>query len=254
MHLKEILEKKALCQLEEVDEVGEPLDTDELAEYDSLLIGAAADCVAEIADVLGSDFLPIFDVFLDLILGYYKPSNAVSERSTAIGCLSEITNNLDAAITKYTNVLFSLFMDGLASKDAEVRSNAAYGVGVLVEHSTEDASSHYTGILKALYPLLESSNESNQADNACGAIARLIRKNPTAVPLSQLLPVWLKYLPLKSDHQEDLVIYDTLSFLLQNYLDEVKPFREILANIFRAALSNEETLMSEEARAYITSL
>ncbi|KAJ1963137.1 hypothetical protein GGI12_002236, partial [Dipsacomyces acuminosporus] len=99
----EIFEKKALCQTVDFDDDEEAAedDDDDLAEHDSLLIGAAADCIAEFADVFGEGFEPIMDTFLPHIVNYSKPSFGVSERAMAVGCLAEITKNIGPAITKY---------------------------------------------------------------------------------------------------------------------------------------------------------
>ncbi|KAJ2877631.1 hypothetical protein FB639_003675 [Coemansia asiatica] len=107
VRLLEIFEKKALCQTVDDDfddEGGDDQDEDDLAEYDSMLICAAADCVAEFADVFGDAFAPIMDTFLPHIAGYAKPTFAVSERAMAVGCLAEITKNMGPAITKYAEV------------------------------------------------------------------------------------------------------------------------------------------------------
>ncbi|KAJ1929017.1 hypothetical protein FBU59_007083, partial [Linderina macrospora] len=101
-NILEIFEKKALCQMvDDDDEEDELVDEDELAELDSLLIGAAADCIAQFASVFGDQFEPILDTFLPHIAGYAKPSFGVSERAMAVGCLSEIAKNMGPAITKY---------------------------------------------------------------------------------------------------------------------------------------------------------
>ncbi|KAJ2340023.1 hypothetical protein GGH91_004302, partial [Coemansia sp. RSA 2671] len=105
-NLLEIFEKKALCQTADYDdEDDEEQDEDELAELDSLLIGATADCVAEFAEVFGDAFETILDTFLPHITGYMKPSFAVSERAMAVGCLAEITKNMGPGITKYAEVV-----------------------------------------------------------------------------------------------------------------------------------------------------
>ncbi|KAJ2380269.1 hypothetical protein GGI23_007824, partial [Coemansia sp. RSA 2559] len=72
-NLLEIFEKKALCQTAELEDEDDRADEgpeDELAEHDSLLIGAAADCVAEFAEVFAEAFKPIMDTFLPHIAGY----------------------------------------------------------------------------------------------------------------------------------------------------------------------------------------
>ncbi|KAJ1799009.1 hypothetical protein LPJ56_006675, partial [Coemansia sp. RSA 2599] len=183
-----IFEKKALCQTIDDDfddEGGDDLDEEDLTEYDSMLICAAADCVAEFADVFGDAFAPIMDTFLPHIASYAKPSFAVSERAMAIGCLAEITKNMGPAITKYAETLFPIFMAGLRDEHAEVASNGAYGVGVLIEAATIDATPYFGEVLKTLYPLVKRGDNTNNArDNAAGCVARLILENADAIPLA----------------------------------------------------------------------
>lgn len=54
------------------------------------------------------------------------------------------------------------------------------------------------------------------ADNASGAICRLIMKNPSAIPLDQVLPVILQHLPLKKDFEENEPVYRCVLHLLQS--------------------------------------
>ncbi|KAJ1936137.1 hypothetical protein FBU59_005153 [Linderina macrospora] len=108
-------------------------------------------------------------------------------------------------------------MTGLQDSEAEVRSNSAYGVGVLIEAATIDASPYFNDVLKAVYPLLrQSGNPNNSNDNAAGCVARLIVENADAVPLADVLPVWIAALPIKGDHLEDIAVYDAVCHLLKN--------------------------------------
>ncbi|KAJ2801227.1 hypothetical protein H4R20_003759 [Coemansia guatemalensis] len=203
-----------------------------MAELDSLLICAAADCVAEFADVFGDAFEPIMDTFLPHIAGYAKPAVAVSERAMAVGCLAEISKNMGPGITKYAECagnqpcpcpeLFPVFMRALQDEHAELRSNAAFGVGAFIESATVDASAYFNDVLKALYPLFGiDGNPNNVKDNAAGCVARLILENADAVPLADVLPVWISALPIRGDHLEDIPVYDAICHLFRNKRAEV---------------------------------
>ncbi|KAI8325113.1 ARM repeat-containing protein [Martensiomyces pterosporus] len=255
-YILEIFEKKALCQTVDIDDEEEALeDDDDLAEHDSLLIGAAADCVAEFADVFGEGFEPIMDTFLPHIAGYAKASFGVSERAMAVGCLAEITKNMGPAITKYAETLFPIFMAGLQDPEPEVRSNAAYGVGVLIEAATIDASPYFNDVLKAVYPLIQlAGNQNNANDNAAGCVARLILENADAVPLGDVLPSWIAALPIKTDHLEDIPVYDAVCHLLKNKRAEVEPFLAALTPVLKQAMEDPNTLFTEESRQYLASL
>ncbi|KAJ2875032.1 hypothetical protein GGH93_001925 [Coemansia aciculifera] len=255
-HLLEIFEKKAVCQTADYDDEDDlEQDEDELAELDSLLIGATADCVAEFAEVFGDAFETILDAFLPHITGYMKPSFAVSERAMAVGCLAEITKNMGPGITKYAEALFPMFMAALGDEHAEVRSNGAFGVGALIESATIDASPYFGDVLKALYPLIKrSDNLNNIKDNAAGCVARLILENADAVPLSDVLPAWIGALPIRGDHLEDLPVYDAVCHLLKNKRADIEPFMPMLMPVLKQAMESSDTLFSDESRQYLASL
>lgn len=52
-------------------------------------------------------------------------------------------------------------------------------------------------------------------DNAAAAVARMIMANPSAIPMSQVLPVLLAALPLKKDMAENEAVYTCLLGLTQ---------------------------------------
>lgn len=113
-------------------------------------------------------------------------------------------------------------MGALNDEHTEVRSNGAFGIGTLIESATIDASSHFNEILKALYPLVkQSGNVNNSRDNAAGCVARLILENVDAVPLKDVVPVWIDALPIRCDHLEDLPVYDAICQLLKTKRNEV---------------------------------
>ncbi|KAJ1907137.1 hypothetical protein LPJ81_000948 [Coemansia sp. IMI 209127] len=257
-NLLEIFEKKALCQTAELEDEEDRADEepdDELAEHDSLLIGAAADCVAEFAEVFAEAFEPIMDTFLPHIAGYAKPTFATSERAMSVGCLAEISRNMGPAITKYAETLFQIFMAGLGDDDLEVRSNSAYGVGALIESATIDASPYFSDVLKAVFPLIKIADNTNNArDNAAGCVARLILENADAVPLAAVIPEWISALPICKDHLEDIPVYDAICHLLKTKRAEIEVCLPALMPVLKQALEDPDSLISSESKQYLSSL
>ncbi|KAF8976841.1 hypothetical protein BGZ46_007906, partial [Entomortierella lignicola] len=214
-HLNAIFEKKAYCQQELADDEG-LLDEDEQAEFDGLLISSASDLVGALAAALGESFIPYAKVFIPHIAKYYKKSKPTSERSMAIGCLGEIAAGMLGGVTEFTEVIFPIALKGLSDEEPEVRSNAAYTVGALCQNTNLDISSQYPNLLTALYPLFQGQNLENVTDNACGAVARMIMKHPNAVPVDQVLPVFIQALPLKRDFEENDPVYKLLFSLIRS--------------------------------------
>ncbi|KAJ2242478.1 hypothetical protein GGI13_006946 [Coemansia sp. RSA 455] len=148
-----------------------------------------------------------------------------------------------------------MFMAALSDEHAEVRSNGAFGVGALIESATIDASPYFGDVLKALYPLIKRSDNSNNIkDNAAGCVARLILENADAVPLSDVLPAWIGALPIRGDHLEDLPVYDAVCHLLKNKRADIEPFMPMLMPVLKQAMESTDTLFSDESRQYLASL
>lgn len=148
---------------------------------------------------------------------------------------------MKAAITPSTEPLLELFYRALSDEDAEVQSNAAFASGLLVEYSEIDLSPQYLHILAALRPLFVVAPEApaakqNARDNAAGAVSRLIVRNTAAVPLDQVLPVFVETLPLKSDFLENRPVFRALFHLFRAFPQTLYPYMDRLLHVFAHVL------------------
>jgi hypothetical protein len=169
------------------------------------LIGSAADLVGTFATVLGANFAQVFQQFLPAVSKYYNPCYSSTDRKNTIGLLAEVINGLGSAVSPFTEDVLTLGVKATKDDDVEVRSNAAFFLGLLAYWTTVDISSQYLSILKCLQPLFIVPNDASREkskrakDNAAGAVARMILKNKAALPLDQV-PSCLFF--LKSDGGE----------------------------------------------------
>lgn len=192
------------------------VEEEDQTEYEAMLVSAAADAVCAFALVLGAQFAEPYSHFHPHIVKHLKPTKNTSEKSMAIGTLSEVSLGLGAAVAPYSDEFMSIFFAGLSDEADEVRSNSAYGLGVLIDKSPKDFTPQFMQILQKLHPLFSvASSLSNIRDNACGAVCRMITKAGHAVPLQSVLPVLLASLPLKKDYDENEPIYECLVSLLE---------------------------------------
>jgi importin-4 len=188
---------------------------------------AACDLVGAMCRVLGSHFAPYLTQFLPAILDYAKSSRPPSDRSMAVGCLSEIATELEGAIFEFWSSMFlPCLLAALADTDDNVKRNAAFCTGICAEHLGERIASDYPNLLAQLGPIFSlsttadnnaSENDTNTAacvDNAAAAVARMIMACPNHVPMAQVLPVFLQALPLKMDDTENETVYNCLLGLL----------------------------------------
>ncbi|KAJ3276147.1 hypothetical protein HK104_003713 [Borealophlyctis nickersoniae] len=221
---------------------------DEVAELDAMLIEAAVELVAAMAKALGPDFAPYFQQYYPLIAKYYKKNKSVSDRNMVVGAFSEIALALGSAVTPFTGDLIGLFVKALSDEEEEVKGNAAFAVGVLIQNSETDLTSYYEQILVLLRPMIDTPTLLNTIDNGCGAIARMISRSPDAIPLDGVLPVLLQQLPLKKDYAENEPVYTCIFGLLNAnnpYLVEHMPQ---LLNVFAQVLAPPEEQLKPATR------
>ncbi|KAJ2934827.1 hypothetical protein H1R20_g2288, partial [Candolleomyces eurysporus] len=255
----QILEQKALCQ-QDPDQDDDDVAPEYQAEYDSVLVSSAGDLVAAVANALGADFEPAFKKFYPLIAKYYKKNRSLSDRSSAIGCLAEIISGLKGAITPHTLPLAELFHKALKDDEAEVLSNAAFATGLLVENSDIDLSGQYMPILSALQPLFNVDDSSpsprlNAKDNAAGAVARMIVRNVNALPLDQVLPIFINALPLKTDYLENRPVFRAIFHLFRVNGAALYPYTDRLLQVFAIALDpSAPDQVGDEIRAELIHL
>jgi importin-4 len=273
----QIFEQKALCQQDPDQDEEEDILEDQ-SEMDSVVISSAGDLVAAIANALGNDFAQGFGTFYPLISKYYvscgsditlrsyltysfqKKGRSLSDRSSAIGCLAEIIGGMKGAVTQFTEPLLELFYLALGDDEAEVQSNAAFASGLLVEHSEIDLSAQYLPLLGALRPLFSVASGApgprlNARDNAAGAVGRMIVKNAAAVPLDQVLPIFVNALPLKNDPLENRPVFRAIFHLFRTNSQSLAPYLQQLLQVFTYVLDpSREDDIGEETRGELLHL
>ncbi|QRW00314.1 importin subunit beta-4 [Ceratobasidium sp. AG-Ba] len=258
--VSEVLEGKALCQQDPDQDDEEAEDNEDQAEYDQVLISAASDLVASFASILGPDFAVLFGQLFPLLAKYYSKNRSLSERTSTIGSLGEIISGMKAGITPFTQDVFTLISQGFSDEDAEVRSNAAFAMGVLVEYSEIDMSGQYLAILTALRPYFVVADgaphaQFNAKDNATGCVARMLLKNSNSMPLDQVMPVFVSALPLKHDFLENRPVFQAIFHLSKTNPDALAPHIDHLLAVFAFVLDpDSQDMIGDDIRGELIQL
>jgi len=204
-----LITKEHSCQKDFGDE--EDLSSLEgTSEYDWLAIDTALDVVIGLSIALGETFGELWKIFQKPVMKYASSSDSV-ERSTSVGVIAECIKNMRGQVTPSTNILLKLLLHRMSDEDSETKSNAAYAIGVLQEHSedTQEILNNFPTILSKLEPLLRT-DEARCKDNAAGCVSRMILKHPTNMPVTQVLPALVEILPLKEDFEENEPVYQMI--------------------------------------------
>lgn len=267
--LMQILKKEHPCQ---VDEEEQPTDGEEedSSETEALLFESTVEVLVALAGALEGDFVKVFTGFKDILISTTR-SKSKNKRVSLIGALAEIASGIKSAGAPFSQQLLQVFNDRLANdKSLEVRGNAAYGIGIIIEYSTQDLSSIYNNVLQLLFQLLNKTErrEANISDddeskdvvnrsyaNASGCVARMANKNQAAVPLQHVLGPLLDHLPLEIGFEENEPIFNLIINLYSSndatIISQTSKVVEIFAGVFtkefeRIVLVNEATLGREE--------
>jgi hypothetical protein len=240
-----LLTKTAPCQLADIDEE----DGDDY-EHDSYML-SVCDLVATFGRTMGPHFCQYLPQFIPAICEFAKTSRPSSDRAMATGCLGELAQELGEGIKDYwTTVYLPLVLTGLADKDHHLNRNAAFCGGTCCEGLGAYVASDYVQILQAvgrLFNIDPSLSESAAAavDNASACVCRMIMASPNNVPMSQVLPVVLKALPLKNDFTENETVYKCLLGLLQNNNTDALSQKVEMSRVFAEATSAETKVDKE---------
>ena len=116
---------------------------------------------------------------------------------------------MGGAVTPFTSGLLKVLLHRLGDEDADVKANAAFAVGVLVQETGKEevVGKAYGQILTRLEPMLQDRPPSRQLDNAAGCVSRMIMRHKERVPLGEVLPVLVGVLPLQEDFEENGPVY-----------------------------------------------
>ncbi|CAN6295687.1 unnamed protein product [Urochloa humidicola] len=240
-----LLRQESSCQQVESD--GED-DGD--IDHDEVLMDAVSDLLPAFAKVMGSYFDPIFAKLFDPLMKFAKSPHPPQDKTMVVATLAEVAQEMGAPISAYVDKIMPLVLKELASSDATNRRNAAFCVGEICKNGGAAALKCYGDILRSLHNLF-SNSESDDAvrDNAAGAIARMIMVQPQSIPLNQVLPVFIKALPLKEDHEESMPVYSCICSLLLSSHPQILPLVPDVIHVFAQVVVSQDE--SDEVKTNI---
>lgn len=212
--VKDVMSCKTQCQDTEDDD--ESNSDDPEAEQDEMLVEYAGEIVPNLGKAMTpDDFTQYFSLLLPLFLTRMRKQCTISQRSFSVGTLSESMEPLGPRIGQFVPQLLPLFLQLSKDESDEVRNNAIFGIGEMVLHGKHTLFPHYSEILQALSVAASKEKHAGTLDNICGALARLILSNVSGVPMEQVFPVFVNYLPLREDFDENKAVFECMTYLYQ---------------------------------------
>ncbi|XP_071697330.1 uncharacterized protein [Rutidosis leptorrhynchoides] len=234
-----LLRQKSVCQQVESDS---DIEEDDHA-HDEVLMDAVTDLLPPFAKTMGPNFEPIFATLFDPLMEFAKGSHSTQDRTMVVACLAEVAQNMGAPISGYIDPLMPFVLKELASSSATNRRNAAFCLGELCKNGGDRSLKYLSDALECLYPLLgESEVDDSVRDNAASAVSKMIVAHQASVPLNQVLPILLRVLPLKEDHEESVHVYSCVCHLVLSSNSQILQLVSDLVVVFaQVAISPLET-------------
>lgn len=217
-------------------------DDEDGSDHDILLIDAVSDAIDDIARVVGPEFANQFKYILPELLKYVGPNRDAGDKMMALGTMAECSNAMASSAAQFLNDMLPCAFAGVKDSHMDVKRNAIYMLGVLALHLKPQLEGHIMQLLSLLHPIFSNVDKYANVvvDNACGAIARVIKAQYN-VPLEQVLPVFIKSLPLREDFDENEVVYSSILSLIQSGHPAVAQCMKETLTMFARVLSLDTT-------------
>lgn len=207
-------------------------DDDEFRRHDEQLLDNVVEGLAAVTKALGPDAIrPMLGEVLPALMRRSKPKMPLRDRICAVGALSQLITNARGGYDPSSgNKLVNVAMDAMRqSDDACLRRNGLVLLGALVDSGERrlDLLTCLTHLRPLFAHHVASAKEKERVgtttsweleddlavvDNASALVARcLLREDFPAEAVEGVTNELLEYLPLKFDHDEDWIVYTSLS-------------------------------------------
>lgn len=229
-------------------------DLSESSEYDWLTIDTALDAIVGMAVALGETFSELWKIFEKQLYKYASGSENY-ERITSVGVIAECIRAMGPTVTPSTTPLLKILLHRLSDEDAEVKSNAAFALGLLQESSSSEAEilKTFNPILSKLEPMLHM-DVARAKDNAAGCVARMILRHEDHVPIQAVLPALVQILPLREDYEENEPVWKMILKLYQTQNGTMQAQTGALVPVLAQVLGPPEEQLKEGTRAEVLEL
>ncbi|XP_017080814.2 importin-4-like isoform X2 [Drosophila eugracilis] len=255
--IRDIFVNKMACQFTEQSGGGDEEDTED-SEYEELLIENAANLLPMFGYTLQPES---FSLYFGRLYQFYiqklakaKKQDMTEHRIYIYGSLADCFVSLKGCSATYFDALCPLFISGTKDSNQSARQNSYFALGELVFFAEEKSFESYPVILHALSEAIVTESNAAAMDNICGAVARLIVTNHQAVPLGQVLPVFLNHLPLKEEFEENVMVQKAFRVLYLQARPNIEAYLEqmliiTINSVFLKQIPDSET--TESAVAFI---
>ncbi|EEF36904.1 importin-5 [Ricinus communis] len=181
----------------------------------------------QVGDLLGAliktfrvSFLPLFDEISSYITPMWGKDKTAEERRIATCIFDDVVEQCRDAALKYYGTYVPFLLEACNDENPDVRQAAVYGVGVCAEFGRSVFKPFVGEALSKLNIVISDPNKLHADnvmayDNAVSALGKICQFHRDSINASQVVPAWLRCLPLKSDLIEAKLVHDQLCSMVE---------------------------------------
>ncbi|XP_077456296.1 importin-5 [Stigmatopora argus] len=253
-HFKNQELRQAKRQDEDYDEQVEESLQDE-DENDVYILTKVSDVLHSVFSSYKEKVLPWFEQLLQLIVQLIYPNRPWADRQWGLCIFDDVVEHCSPSSFKYAEYFLRPMLQSLCDASPEVRQAAAYGVGVMAQYGGESYRPFCTEAIPLLVQVIKAADSRskenvNATENCISAVGKVMRFRPECANVNEILPLWLRCLPLNEDKEEAVHTFDFLCDLIEsNNPIVLGPNNSNLPNLFRIIADGvaNESVKSEDA-------
>ena len=225
----------------------------EALELEDELMTNVVDSIGYSLKTLREGFLPIFDQLVAPFFNQFLAAGAPSSLTTNALCLyDDAIEFCGAAAHKYLPTVFPHFLAHMNDEELVLQQCSLYGIAKTAQFAQAFFAPHVAAVLPQLVALIsaEGSRDEEHEDateNAIAAVGKILLFHKASVDVGQLLPLWLSWLPLKSDEMEAKVMHQQLLTYVQQQEPAIVAATDLLIRAMASALAGGAENDAEEA-------
>jgi len=205
------------------DELKETVEEEN--EQEDEMIGYIGSVIKSIAVLSKGDYVdPFSNTLFPLIWGYLHPKGSSGMHTAALIAFCEVIENGGSAAKRIAEKFMEPACIYATDEDPTVRQSAVYGIGVAAQSLDSGFAKYSDGALKCLVKVITSKDARGEeygesTDNAISSVGKIIKifAKYNAKALPEVMPMWLSWLPAKTDEEEAPVVHSMLLDFLEDF-------------------------------------
>ncbi|XP_062521468.1 importin-5-like isoform X2 [Corticium candelabrum] len=211
-HFKSVADIQEKRREEDYDE-GVEEDLQFEGETNEMLLSKVADVIHSLFGVHGDAVLPYFNPLCPIFALMLGPERSPAEHQWSLCVFDDILEFAGSSAGAYQEYFVRPMLEYILDKQPTVRQAASYGFGMMAQFCGQEFEAVCREALPRLCQVCSDPNSRvdsasrHAMENAVAAVVKMCQHKPAIVPLDEVLPLFLNWLPVTEDSEEAEHIY-----------------------------------------------